>query len=528
MLHKVISKLAKNLVILFIFFLYLELSLQIASLIQNKILNSRISRQEDKRNGQINILCVGDSFTQGVGASDIEYSYPMQLQKYLNKNSHYNWRVFNSGVAGTNSSELVNFIPRLIDRYSPAYLCILIGMNDSWNLNLRNEAFFPSEPYPIIKKKSGLISWKLRFRTLRLFRMLLKYFQDIRLSKSSSPNKNIISKKTENIKDLFESGKKLLSENRPQEAIEVFTKVITMAPDNLDARIQLAYSLVAQKRSAEAIQYAHSVRESISGKSLIQHIYLAWFFMFVGEFNHAYNEVEEYRKHFPADLGMIYEALANIAFETFDYNAAEYYFKKVIKDYPQKTFSYRTLARVYSLKDNKLDDALKLLIQAHLIDRNTDQTKLYLSIVHSSSPFTLEHFIKILEKFENEVNVDLTIHNELRLLCQTMIKRIGGDDVLRKNLAIISALCLQHKAVPLFITYPGPMHSSVSKVIRDFCLQRNKLMVDSEDIFKDLLVENKFEKYFVLDSHLNNEGYRILGEEVGKVIIARTSNENLK
>ena len=527
-------KAIKIIICIFIFFLTLELTLQIASLIQNKILNEQLLTQRAKNNKQINILCVGDSFTQGVGASSRDYSYPLQLQSYLNANSPYNWKVFNCGVAGTNSSELVNFLPRILDYYSPAYLCVLIGMNDSWNYNLVEKSM-SNQTTNFVNNGRNLIPWRLCFRTLKFFKMLLKYFKEIKIVKNCLPNKNTVknsfnsgyekNKDSEDVQALFEYGIKLLSENRPQEASEIFTKIISIAPDHLGAQIQLAYSLVAQKRSDEALSRAHLIRKTILDKPLIQHIHLAWFFMYIGEFQYAYNEINQYKKYFPGDLGLIYETLGNIAFETFDYGTAESYFKKVIKNYPQRTFSYRTLARIYSLKDNKLEEALKLLIQAYLVDKNATQTKLYLSIVHSSSPFTLERFMEILDKFKGELEIDLNSYNELRILCQTMIKRIGGEDILKKNLSTISALCLQRKVVPVFVTYPGPMHSSITQVIRDFCRQRNEFMIDAEKIFGSLLAENKFEKYFVADYHLNDEGYKILGERIGFFFIDKISSK---
>jgi len=524
-------KVIKGLILLFIFFVSLELVLQIASLIQNKILNKQMLMQQAKNikknneKQQINILCVGDSFTQGVGASDRNYSYPMQLNKYLQNNFFYNWNVFNCGVATTNSSEVVKFLPKLLEYYSPDYLCILIGINDSWNLNLTKESSFEEKfDYTIHKKK--FIPWKLIFRTHRLYNMIVKYFRDIRESRDGAFNikKNKAEfkkgqiKKPENIQDLFNFGMQLLSEKKFQDAVEVFNKILTLDPNYLDAQIQLAYSLVGQKRNDEALNLALPVRQKIMDQPLRQHINLAWFFMHVGDFKYAYNEVEQYRKYFPDDLGVIYQALGNIAFETYDYDTAESYFKKVIKDCPQKAFSYRTLARIYSLQ-NKQEEAIKLLIQAYLLDKNADLFALYLSIVHSSSPFANEHFIEILNKFREETEINSNSYKELQILCQNMVRRIGGDEVLRKNLYNISTLCLQNGVRPIFITYP--MHSSINHIIREFCQKTNASLIDAEEIFNGLLKNDKFEKFFVQDSHLNNEGYRILSEELGKYIINR-------
>lgn len=309
--YKLIQRVIKWLIPLFIFLISLELALQIASLIQNKILNKQIFIQKTKNikisneKQQINILCVGDSFTQGVGASDMDYSYPMQLQRYLNANSPYNWNVFNCGVATTNSSELVEFMPKLLEYYLPDYLCVLIGINDSWNLNLAEESSFGQKfDYP--NNKNKFIPWKLTFRTYRLYTMVVKYYQDIKKNRYSvfniGGNKFELQKDQikipVNIQDLFRIGMQLLSEKKFQDASEVFNKIITLEPNHLDAQIQLAYSLVGQKRIDEALHLANLVSQKIMHQSLHQHIDLAWFFMFVGEFNHAYTEILLYKKYF--------------------------------------------------------------------------------------------------------------------------------------------------------------------------------------------------------------------------------------
>src|ERR1041385_2490074 len=51
------------------------------------------------QHGKKVILCVGDSFTYGIGSRTPEGSYPAQLQKILNQDS---WRVINAGWPGQN------------------------------------------------------------------------------------------------------------------------------------------------------------------------------------------------------------------------------------------------------------------------------------------------------------------------------------------------------------------------------------------------------------------------------------------
>lgn len=82
------------------------------------------------------ILCLGDSTTYGLGASDIDkFSYPMQLQKILETTSPAKkYVVINKGSPGLNSSQLLNRLSKLLAENRPDLVIIMIGINDSWNL----------------------------------------------------------------------------------------------------------------------------------------------------------------------------------------------------------------------------------------------------------------------------------------------------------------------------------------------------------------------------------------------------------
>lgn len=102
------------------------------------------------------VLCVGDSFTFGMGASSPERSYPAQLQERLRRQAGAGWRVENLGWPGRNSREVLESIDRLMAQTQPDYLCVLVGANDAWSrpaeLTLtewrRTQALAPArEPY---------------------------------------------------------------------------------------------------------------------------------------------------------------------------------------------------------------------------------------------------------------------------------------------------------------------------------------------------------------------------------------------
>lgn len=64
---------------------------------------SRIGRVDYIVNGREVILCLGDSFTFGIGAEK-GFSYPDQLSRILEARQCGRYKVINSGIPGSNSS----------------------------------------------------------------------------------------------------------------------------------------------------------------------------------------------------------------------------------------------------------------------------------------------------------------------------------------------------------------------------------------------------------------------------------------
>lgn len=78
------------------------------------------------------VLCVGDSFTFGTGASSPDRAYPDRLQQCLQREAS-GWTVENLGWPGRNSRELLDSIDRLLAQAQPDFLCVLVGADDAWS-----------------------------------------------------------------------------------------------------------------------------------------------------------------------------------------------------------------------------------------------------------------------------------------------------------------------------------------------------------------------------------------------------------
>lgn len=119
-----------------------------------RLIKSAISvKAKDVKAGQkvgdcksIGIITIGDSMTFGLGAEKHQ-SYPNQLESFWKlQYPSAKLKVYNLGVAGSNTSEQFTFLKNFIRssrRAKPDFALILLGVNNRWNLH--NASFWESQ-----------------------------------------------------------------------------------------------------------------------------------------------------------------------------------------------------------------------------------------------------------------------------------------------------------------------------------------------------------------------------------------------
>jgi lysophospholipase L1-like esterase len=132
----------KLLLILFGIFLclaLLETGLRLAGLVY-----SSTHPLPKDRGAKYRILCVGESTTSGIGASDLNlFNYPVQLEGMLReKFPHLQTQCFYNNGIGLNTTEnLINF-PGLIEKRKPQLVIFMVGVNNWCSLNKSNILIF--------------------------------------------------------------------------------------------------------------------------------------------------------------------------------------------------------------------------------------------------------------------------------------------------------------------------------------------------------------------------------------------------
>lgn len=109
------------------------------------------------------VLCVGDSYTQGDGATASEHSYPMVLQRLLAERHGIRARVVNAGWRGQDSRDVLATLPQALRDSAAQVVCVVVGCNDLWNR--------PPRLAVAAEESAGGFRWRLR--SWRLLKLLL-------------------------------------------------------------------------------------------------------------------------------------------------------------------------------------------------------------------------------------------------------------------------------------------------------------------------------------------------------------------
>ena len=117
----------------------------------------KLSAPASEDSNRRSVLCAGDSFVYGIGGE----SFPKQLEGMLNKRQRlFKFTVYNAGVPGSGTSEMLSKLEGQLRTYAPDYLIILSGANNSW---LQFDLSSPQKTNPLARLKL----WKFMRLLLR-------------------------------------------------------------------------------------------------------------------------------------------------------------------------------------------------------------------------------------------------------------------------------------------------------------------------------------------------------------------------
>ncbi|MBU1148053.1 MAG: hypothetical protein KKD11_06830 [Candidatus Omnitrophica bacterium] len=238
----------KILLILFGFiitFFVLEVGLRLGSYFYY-FYRARSSVDRSINEDAVRILCIGDSFTFGVGGTE-GHSYPEQLEKILNKkNPLRRFVVYNCGIPGANSSMMLRRLPGWLSKYRPHFVITMAGLNNSWNLSESN--YFLFRKGNAERNTYYMDYFCSRSQCYKFFKILalnlkskIHIMRDLRKD-DTAKNKAVLARETMSLQaeDHFTSGQRHLKYRAFSSAIEEFKKTLKINPCYYPTYLMLA------------------------------------------------------------------------------------------------------------------------------------------------------------------------------------------------------------------------------------------------------------------------------------------------
>ena len=507
--------------------LLLELILQGISGIQYYRQRVRLDAVVASRHpkGETRILCIGDSFTFGMGASSNTTSYPSRLEALLNaQQRRHRWKVVNFGKPGLNSSEALQSLPTWLKMTSPAHVCLLIGTNDEWNKTFSAP---PADTTPLAGTQP--LRWVWKYRTGLLVRLLIRRFRQSAApamveEKRSSVAETSVSAPTLTIDQLWKAGDDCLFRRNDYQCAEAaFRRVIALDAQNLYARVRLAQALQRQRQIEEALLMAEALKARAGELSTSAQSDLAILYADLGIRATARAIAEHAWDTNPGELSAAL-CLTRLAIDEARYDEALQYLRRVELLNPLEAGLYRErcFVQIKQLQLGLIGDsnpAYEDVVRYYGLSKDAQVLRDYLPLLFlvNNRPINHETFMSLAQS-ANADPADLETLG--RLFDETLRKyQEEVEPQLVRNLQTIASTCRQAGVPLLLLTYPGRV--KVNPLIRQIAAAQKLPLLDVEQHLRVLMEARGLpDKYFLFkDGHANDRGYQEMARLVANHLL---------
>lgn len=477
----------------------LEVALRIVGMIHFREVTAR---KGEVRKGDYKILCMGDSFTFGIGASE-EGDYPCQLERLLNsKIGNRHFTIVNRGIGGYNTSQILNDFPAWEDEIKPDLVVVMAGGANAWNY----------WGYHAYKRGNSVLSRMqdqlYRIRIFKLIKLLQKRFPDaiglLKAKIKTSPGSADYNAGLGNIyTELNQYGK----------AVELFKDRIKVDPNDADNYRDLGYvykNLGDYTQSIECFKKAIKVCPgdpelyAETGKTYLRvnesDKAISWFKRGIAvDASHSSNYY---------GIGSVYSWLRK-------HEEAIKWFKKGIRVNPDDSNNYTGIGYAYrdSGRPEKAMPWFKQGIRINPDDISNyhglaeayndtgeiagDKTIELMAEAAKRNPLAKEY----IKMFENKRRIGL----EARKWMESDLEKIIG-------------ICREKQIRIVLQNYPQEWEFLSPS--REFAEKHGALFVDNRKAFNEMWERGeRREDYFVPDGHCNDLGYSVVAKNIYDVIL---------
>lgn len=449
----------------------LELSLTVLGYLQKGRSGPENMSGEEQR-----VLCLGDSFVFGVGASS-DQSFPAQLEELLNAGRGGRpFKVINAGVQGQNTSQLLAGLPRTLAKYRPSVVVLLSGGSNIWNYR---------GYYRYLKGNTPLALLGETVSRIHVYKLAKLMYMRLKAPRPQSETFDL----------------KRINANRATEYC--FGEIGRIDPANqFSPRLIYAYqNNVRRIRMSEA--YNGSGR-----RPLLLRLSLPWFI----------NPNEEIVRRGRKAFDLLEAGRTPAAVEAF---------KLLIRLDPGNLEFYHTLTLAYMRTERWKEafDTCRAGILAALEDENNRNYEniIYLNQMvgekNKKMRRTIRDFLLGLRDKNDVDNPMLLGALEIMYGSQKESARAKVSAWVEHDLKEIVEICRANGARVVLVNYPERIFANA--VIKRAARACDVPLSDITSVFGGILLAHGREEYFIPDGHCNARGYGIVAGTIHKVLLDR-------
>ncbi len=420
----------------------------------------------------VKVMAVGDSFTHG-GLVEGHETYTAHMRQQLKAQNVDHVQVMNKGICELNSHELLKRYPRMLEKYNPDVVVLLVGATNRfnpWDYDLHKNR----NPWTVF------MSWLSDRRVTKMARF-------IKLNLAGH-HKHLNDKQAQDLMflNLRPTRNITTAHDQHMQYIEQMTAIDYA--ENADALGQ-AWLIFNNGYRAEAINVVIDAVNRQRMSALDGGFALAHFYFEGGEMAKAQDQIRQLKARFP-DNPLVFQA--------------EVY------------YAYR-MARWY--KDQlKYDDAIDQYMEAIVLEPNADyfyyeMNKLYELQSHFDSR-AMHQKLKAKLKQVPALALSELFMDHIRMYEHKQEWDDGIEGWIRHDLDQIIRIS-QQKGVRLVLQNYPTDYTLANRVIEQLREQWNLPMVDHHAIFKTL---DPIDDYVLDDDHCSSRGHAVMAQNIINVL----------
>lgn len=449
------------------------------------------------------ILCVGDSYTYGLGATASEHSYPGELQAALQQRlGAAAPAVVNAGWPGQNSREALLRLDALLEQKRPQLVCVLIGLNDTWT---RPAAVSPAELADGLE--TGFV-W--RCRSWRLLQLLWQR-ESVPVAPSGLGATAAAPTETAAPSGSFEVASEavaLVRAGKPAAAIARLERAIqddpANAPEFHQGLVQIHTASGQRERAVASLTWLRDRYQAAPSGPVAEA--LATSLHAIGEREQAAVFAEGALRQFP-DTSTLWWILSQFHYDTGKLAAAEGELDRAIATAQPRNRDWlaslhRDLARACC--DRDLAKAVRAMLAAMHLDHDVERCRLVVD--GAPQAFGREALQRCIADLAPAAP-DLELLQ--RLFGNGWADRSGVQRVLEQHLRSIVQRCRARGTKVVLLGYPLPV-DDLTEVQRGVAAALQVPFVPCLPAFAAALQGRRREELYVRDGHCTDAGYALM------------------